>query len=79
MEEPINFWTGTTIRGSMLPEPMEVLLTQPLGSALKVVGRGLKTGLNRDVILSAAHLAKLKVAALPTSILQALVVLQVVH
>lgn len=53
--------SGSTIRGSMLPEPIEVLLTQRLGSALKVIGRGLRTGLTRDVILNAAQLEQIEI------------------
>jgi len=58
---------GSIIRGPTLPEPVEVLAVVPLGDSLKVVGRGLKTGLTHDPVLSAAQLAQLTVSAMLTA------------
>ena len=54
---------GSIVRGPTLPEPVEVLAVVPLGDSLKVIGRGLKTGLTHDPVLSAAQLAQLIVSA----------------
>jgi SNF2 family DNA or RNA helicase len=35
---------GIIVRGSVLPEPVEVLVVTPLGDAIKIVGAGQKTG-----------------------------------
>ncbi|MBI1902591.1 MAG: DEAD/DEAH box helicase, partial [Planctomycetia bacterium] len=53
---------GTIVRGPTLPEPVEVLATLPLGDALKIIGRGLNTGLTHDPVLSPAQLAQLSVS-----------------
>ena len=54
---------GCVVRGPTLPEPVEVLAVSPFGDSLKVVGRGLETGLTHDPILSPAQLASLEVSA----------------
>jgi hypothetical protein len=46
-----------------LPEPVEVLATVPLGQSLKVIGRGLNTGLTYDPVLSPDQIAGLTVSA----------------
>ena len=35
---------GITVRGPVLPEPIEVLVVTPLGDVIKIVGAGQKTG-----------------------------------
>lgn len=54
---------GMTVSGPLLPEPVEVLAIVPLGSSLKVIGRGTKTGLTHDPIFSVEQLAQLTVSA----------------
>ncbi|CDH45722.1 Helicase domain protein (fragment) [Candidatus Contendobacter odensis Run_B_J11] len=54
---------GVTVSGPLLPEPIEVLAVTPLGTSLKVIGRGTKTGLTHDPIFSAEQLANLTVSA----------------
>jgi hypothetical protein len=54
---------GSIIRGPTLPEPVEVLAVVPLGDALKVIGRGLNTGLTHDPVLTSEQLAQLTVSA----------------
>ena len=61
MKEPLR--PGMIVRGPTLPEPIEVLAIQPMGQAVKVIGRGLETGLTRDPILSQDQLAQLIVSA----------------
>lgn len=54
---------GSVVSGPTLPERVEVLAVVPLGESLKVIGRGLKTGLTYDPVLNAAQLAQLTVSA----------------
>src|SRR4051812_12572036 len=51
---------GTIISGPLLPEPIELLAVVPLGDSVKLIGKGLKTGLVRDPVLSQAQLAQLR-------------------
>ena len=54
---------GLRVSGPLLPEPVEVLNVIPMGASLKVIGRGLQTGLVRDPIFSIEQLAQLTVSA----------------
>ena len=54
---------GSIVRGPTLPEPVEVLAVVPLGDSVKVIGRGLKTGLTHDPVLTPDQLARLTVSA----------------
>ncbi len=54
---------GVTVSGPILPEPIEVLATVPMGDSLKVIGRGTKTGMTHDPVLSPEQLAQLTVSA----------------
>jgi hypothetical protein len=54
---------GSIVRGPTLPEPVEVLAVLPFGDALKIIGRGVTTGLTHDPVLAPAQLAQLKVSA----------------
>ena len=53
---------GVVVRGPLLPEPVEVITTLPMGESVKLVAKGLRTGQVRDPILSAAQLSQLKVS-----------------
>ena len=55
--------TGTIVSGPVLPEPVEILAIMPLGDATRVIGRGLQTGLARDIVLSPAQIAQLVLPA----------------
>jgi superfamily II DNA or RNA helicase len=46
-----------------LPEPVEVLALVPLGDSIKVIGRGLQTGLTHDPVLTPEQLALLIISA----------------
>jgi len=48
------------LRGPIFPEPVEVLVTVPMGDAVKVVGRGVQTGKVVDIILTPDKLALLQ-------------------
>src|SRR5438477_8842150 len=54
---------GSVVRGPMSPEPVEVLAVIPLGDSLKVIGRGLHTGLTHDPVLTPEQLARLVISA----------------
>ncbi len=54
---------GTIVRGPTLPEPVEVLAIVPLGESLKIIGRGLSTGLTYDPVLSPTQLSQLSVSS----------------
>ncbi len=56
---PQELRTGTIVSGPVLPEPIEILAITPLGDAMRVIGRGLQSGLARDIVLSAAQIAQL--------------------
>ena len=53
---------GMIVSGPVLPEPIEILAVVPLGSSLKVIGNGLKTGLARDPVLSPEQLKELSIS-----------------
>jgi SNF2 family DNA or RNA helicase len=50
---------GVIVQGPILPEPVEVLATVPVGSSVKLIGKGLQTGQLRDPILSPEQVAQL--------------------
>src|SRR4051794_40139819 len=58
---------GSVVSGPLLPEPVEVLAIVPLGDAIKLVGKGCKTGLVRDPILTRDQLAQLGCSPLHTA------------
>ena len=51
------------VSGPFVQEPIEVLAIVPLGASLKVIGRGTKTGLTHDPVLSSAQIDRLSIAA----------------
>ena len=60
---PSSIQAGCIVRGPTLPEPIEVLATVPMGEALKVIGRGMQTGMTHDPVLTSAQIADLVVSA----------------
>lgn len=52
---------GVVVSGPRLPEPVEILAVTTLGGSVRLVGKGLRTGLARDVVLSAGQLSQLEV------------------
>jgi superfamily II DNA or RNA helicase len=63
MSPPSSLRPGSIIRGPTLPEPVEVLALVPLGDSIKVIGRGLQTGLTHDPVLTPVQLAHLTISA----------------
>src|SRR3954454_21012720 len=55
---------GSIITGPRMPEPVEVLAIVPMGDAVKLIGKGRKTGLVRDPILTRDPLAQLRIPPL---------------
>jgi len=53
---------GAVVEGAILPEPVEIITTIPMGTSIKLIGRGLRTGQVRDPILDAKQLAQLVVS-----------------
>src|SRR3954464_2189473 len=51
---------GSVVTGPLLPEPVEVLAIVPLGDSIKLIGKGRKTGLVRDPVLTRDQLAQLR-------------------
>ncbi|HZW29530.1 MAG TPA: helicase-related protein, partial [Isosphaeraceae bacterium] len=51
---------GSIVTGPLLPEPVEVLAIVPLGDSIKLIGKGRKTGLVRDPVLTPAQIAQLR-------------------
>ena len=59
----ITIHPGSIVQGPTLPEPIEVLATVPMGDSLKVIGRGMQTGMTHDPVLRPDQLAQLTVSA----------------
>jgi superfamily II DNA or RNA helicase len=49
-----------TIRGSIFPEPVQVIVTIPMGDSVKLIGKGSKSGKVYEPILNEEQLAKLE-------------------
>jgi hypothetical protein len=52
---------GCTVSGPFIPEPIEVLAVAPLGTSLKIIGRGKRTGLTHDPVLTPEQIRRLTV------------------
>src|SRR6202048_441716 len=63
MPPPSSLRPGSIVRGPTLPEPVEVLALVPLGDSVKIIGRGLQSGLTHDPVLTPDQLARLTVSA----------------
>ncbi|MAO24323.1 MAG: helicase [Phycisphaerae bacterium] len=50
---------GTVVTGPLLPEPVEVLVVVHMGASHKLVGRGIRSGLVREAVLTDTQLAQL--------------------
>lgn len=51
---------GVIIRGPVFPEPVQVLIVAPMGTSVKLVGKGMKTGQVREAILSPEQVTTLE-------------------
>jgi len=47
------------VHGPIFPEPVQVIVAQPVGDAVKLIGKGMNTGQVHDLILSPQQLATL--------------------
>ncbi len=54
--------SNTIVHGPILPEPVKVIVTIPLGNSLKLVSKGLKTNQVHEIILDANQLSKLVIS-----------------
>jgi len=61
MYSPVDLKPGMVIRGPALPEAVEILTVVSIGSARRVVGKGLTSGLVRDVVLTPAQVDQLQI------------------
>ena len=59
---------GSVISGPLLPEPVEVLAVVALGDSIKLIGKGCRTGLVRDPVLTPAQLSQLRCSPLHESL-----------
>ena len=50
------------VRGSILPEPIKIIATVPMGDSLKLIGEGLNSGKVHQPVLTQKQLAELEVA-----------------
>ncbi|HHH31185.1 MAG TPA: DEAD/DEAH box helicase, partial [Polyangiaceae bacterium] len=53
---------GVVVRGPLLPEPVEVITTIPMGESIKLVGKGLRTSQVYDPVLSPSQIEQLSVS-----------------
>ena len=53
---------GIVVSGPLLPEPVEVITTIPMGVSVKLVAKGLRTGQVHEPILSTAQLSQITVS-----------------
>lgn len=51
------------IQDSIFPEPVQVITTIPMGQSIKLIGKGLRTGLVHDPILSLDQIARLEITS----------------
>ena len=47
------------VRGAIFPEPVQVIVVVPMGSSVKLIGKGLTTGKVHEPILNAEQLERL--------------------
>ena len=51
---------NVVVRGPLFPEPVQVIVVYPMGSSVKLVGKGLTTGKVHEPVLSVEQLAQLE-------------------
>lgn len=57
-----KFRPGVTVRGPLLPEPVEIIAVIPVGGSVKLIGKGLRTGKVHDPVLDESQAAALTVS-----------------
>lgn len=53
---------GSTVRGALFPEPVQVIVCTPLGRSFKLVGKGLDSGRVYEPVLDSSQLAALQIS-----------------
>ncbi len=53
---------GAIVKGNLFPEPVEVLVCSPLGTSIKLIGKGLDSGKLYEPILDAAQISALQIS-----------------
>lgn len=51
---------NTVLRGSLFPEPVQVIVTIQMGDSIKLIGKGLNTGQVHELVLSREQIASLE-------------------
>ncbi|HEV7858772.1 MAG TPA: DUF1822 family protein [Pyrinomonadaceae bacterium] len=51
---------NAVVRGSIFPEPVQIIMVVPMGESVKLIGKGLKTGLVHEPVLNAQQVALLE-------------------
>ncbi len=58
--QPDQLRPGATVKGPLFGEPVRVIVADPIGGAVKLVGKGLHSGQIHEPILTADQLARLE-------------------
>jgi superfamily II DNA or RNA helicase len=53
---------NTIVQGAIFPEPVQVIITIPMGGSIKLIGKGLRTGQVYEPILSPDQVAGLRIS-----------------
>ena len=53
---------NSIVRGALFPEPVQVILVMSIGDSVKLIGKGLNTGIVYEPVLTDAQLAQLEVS-----------------
>ena len=53
---------NTILKGPLFPEPVQVIVTVPMGDAIKVIAKGLRTSHVYEPVLNAEQLRQLEVS-----------------
>jgi superfamily II DNA or RNA helicase len=51
---------GSTVRGTLFPEPVQVITTIPMGASIKLIGTGVRTNQTYQPVLTVAQIAQLE-------------------
>jgi superfamily II DNA or RNA helicase len=51
---------NAVVRGPIFPEPVQVIMVVPMGESIKLIGKGLKTGLVHEPVLNSQQVAMLE-------------------
>jgi hypothetical protein len=58
-----RFQPGVRVEGPILPEPVEVITTIPVGASIKLIAKGLRTNQVHQPFLDAAQVAQLTIGS----------------